>query len=233
VAVLRDAARRSSFFLPGSSGAPAGDLERLLEACAAHYALLLQWNRTHNLTRITAPEEAARKHYLDCLVPLLGQPPPPAFVDVGAGAGFPGLMAALLWPRARAVLIEPAKKRASFLTLAAAAMGVEVEVRPPPVVGSTVGSKALAAAPLAPLVLSRATFSPGQRHILTSYAAVRGEEQAAEEQACIAVWGHPHDAATWENEVATWGGWRATFRGYAVDGLEPRALLVAQRGSPR
>lgn len=180
----------------------------LVTACAAHFGLLVTWNKTHNLTRITAPADAARKHYLDCLLPLLQVlQPPAAFVDVGSGAGFPGLMAALAWPGARAILVEPAKKRASFLTLAAAAMGVAVEVREPGAVR-------------APMVLSRATFSGGQRGELTRYA---------EDQAQIVVWGHRHDAPTWEAEVATWPGWRATERDYLVEGLEPRALLLAER----
>lgn len=198
-AALAAAAKASGHPLPSA----------VVTACAAHFGLLVTWNKTHNLTRITAPAEAARKHYLDCLLPLLQVlQPPSAFVDVGSGSGFPGLMAALAWPEARALLVEPAKKRASFLTLAAAAMGVLVDVREP------------GAAVRAPMVLSRATFSPGQRGELTRYA---------EDRAQIVVWGHRHDASTWEAEVATWPGWRATERDYLVDGLEPRALLVAER----
>lgn len=198
-AALTEAARASGQPLP----------TEMVQACRAHFQLLVTWNRTHNLTRITDPAEAALKHYLDCLLPLLGLlAAPSSFVDVGSGAGFPGLMAALAWPDARGTLVEPAKKRASFLTLAAGAMGVRVEVREP------------GAAVVAPLVLSRATFSPGQRRELTRYAG---------ERARIVVWGHRHDGPTWETEVATWEGWRSTILDYSVAGLEPRALLVAER----
>ena len=202
-------------------------------ACALHFGLLLRWNKTHNLTRIVEPAEAARKHYLDCLVPLLMARStglePASIVDVGSGAGFPGLFAALVWPKAQVTLWEPAQKRLSFLVLAAEAMGVRVSASPPLV------TRAPSASPLSPanisapakdsascfdLVLSRATFSEGKRGELLRAAKCE-----------IAVWGHPQDAVTWQAEVATWGGWRASVRPYRVHGLEPRALLWVCRGS--
>ncbi len=184
----------------------AGLAAPLVEACAVHFALLLRWNRTHNLTRITDPDEAARRHYLDCLVPLLAWDAPASFADVGAGAGFPGLLAALAWPAAAATLVEPAAKRASFLRLAATEMGVAVEVRPP-------GAGDFAR------VLSRATFPPGERQGLEAYAAAR---------ASVAVWGHAADLAAWRAELSGWSrAWTAGLRDYQVPGLEPRALLVA------
>lgn len=192
----------------GASGLSLDPL--LLQACATHYRLLVTWNRTHNLTRITGPEEAARKHYLDCIVPLLKLPEPSSFIDVGSGAGFPGLMAALVWRNARATLIEPAQKRASFLTLAASAMGLTVSVAAPD-----------PQPPRASLVLSRATFSPGRRSELVRYAA--------KDHSQIAVWGHRHDATTWGQEVSTWQTWQSALLDYEIEGLEARALLLAER----
>ena len=200
VAALEEAAAASEAQL-----APA-----VLEAFAAHYSLLVRWNQTHNLTRVVEPKEAARLHYLDCWLPLSGLPEPTAFVDVGSGAGFPGLMAALRWPGARAILVEPAAKRASFLTLAAGAMGVAVEVVEP-------GAAPTARGP-APLVLSRATFSPGKRSALCAWAQPAGT---------VAVWGHLHDRATWKSEVTTWPARDAGVVTYQVAGLEPRVLLLA------
>jgi hypothetical protein len=186
-----------------------------VEACAAHFALLLRWNRTHNLTRITEPNEAALRHYLDSLVPLLAWEAPSAFVDVGSGAGFPGLLAALAWPAAKATLVEPALKRASFLRLAAKEMGLKVAVAAPGTV-------------TAPRVLSRATFPPGDREQLAAYVAGDGD-RGGEDRGDIAVWGHPQDGPTWSEEVATWSGaWETEVRGYAVAGVEPRALLMAR-----
>jgi hypothetical protein len=194
---LADAARASGVTLD----------ERVLSACALHFGLLLSWNKTHNLTRITDPGEAARKHYLDCLVPLLAMDAPSRFLDVGSGAGFPGLMAALVWPNAEAVLVEPARKRVSFLIMVAAAMKVRVKVESPG------GQRA-------PLVLSRATFSPGERAPLRDAVEQHGE---------ICLWGHRHDLATWQTEVSTWGGFQVDARDYRVDGLEPRCLCIASR----
>lgn len=197
--------------IAGASGLAIGP--SLVAACEAHYRLLVTWNRTHNLTRIVAEEDAVRLHYLDCLAPLLAWPAPKSMVDVGSGAGFPGLLAALAWPDTQATLVEPAKKRASFLVLAAAAMGLgngSVRVVEP-------GQR-----PLADRVLSRATFSPGSRQELTQYAAKGGE---------IVVWGHPHDVPTWQAELSTWGWSALPEVRYRVEGVEERCLLRGTDGS--
>lgn len=209
--------------------------ESTIAACEAHFELLVKWNQTHNLTRIVDPAEAARKHYLDCLVPLLGARDrgvsPVRFVDVGSGAGFPGLLACLVWPTAEAILVEPAQKRASFLTVAARAMGRAVSVRSTatevaamPIDGteSLPGSREPSCH--AVVVLSRATFSAGKRGELRTCVAEEGSA------AGIAVWGHANDVATWRTEVVTWKTWGPAEQPYVVDGLEPRSLLWATRG---
>ncbi len=184
----------------------------IIAACAAHYAALVRWNKTHNLTRVVEPDAAARLHYLDCLMPLLALPAPTRFVDVGSGAGFPGLLAQLAWPGAHGLLVEPAQKRASFLQLAAGAMG-----RPADQV-VVVGS-ADAVEPFAGMVLSRATFSPGKRRELARYCALGAE---------VVVWGHHHDISTWDSEVRTWGFEPLAAIPYRVDGLEERCVLRAR-----
>lgn len=197
--------------IAGASGLAVGP--SLVAACEAHYQLLVTWNRTHNLTRIVAEEDAVRLHYLDCLAPLLAWPAPKSMVDVGSGAGFPGLLAWLAWPDTQATLVEPAKKRASFLVLAAAAMGLG---------NGLVRVVAPGERPLADRVLSRATFSPGSRQELTQYAAKGGE---------IVVWGHPHDAPTWQAELSTWGWSALPEVRYRVEGVEERCLLRGTAGS--
>ena len=89
-----------------------------IDSFAAHFRLLRRWNPTHNLTRVLAPEAAAVRHYLDCSLPLLGEEAPLNIFDIGSGAGFPGLMAAILWPETSVTLVEPSRKRASFLQIA-------------------------------------------------------------------------------------------------------------------
>lgn len=88
---------------------------------------LLVWNRQFNLTAITDPEQVTTRHFLDslALIPALadqeGIPVPTLLarnvrlVDVGAGAGFPGLPLRLVWPRARVCLIEATGKKVRFL----------------------------------------------------------------------------------------------------------------------
>jgi 16S rRNA (guanine527-N7)-methyltransferase len=182
---------------------------RVLDACATHFGLLVRWNETHNLTRVTNPSEAAIKHYLDCLVPLVGRAAPDAFIDVGSGAGFPGLLAAVAWPSALAVLVEPAKKRQSFLRVAASALGVRVDVREPEDAG------------VAPVVLSRATFSAGARGALWAYVAARGR---------LLVWSTSQERATWQAEVAAWEGATLTTAPYAIDDVA-RELVEVVRGT--
>lgn len=90
--------------------------EEELSRLATHYALMLKWNKTTNLTRITSLEESVCGHYLDCLVGLKAVPPG-TLTDAGSGAGFPGLVAAIVRPKDRILLVEAAQKRCTFLEL--------------------------------------------------------------------------------------------------------------------
>ena len=90
----------------------------------AHFELMTKWNKTHNLTRIVDGAAAAEKHYLDCLVGLDWVPDKVIAHDFGSGAGFPGLVAAIARPHQRFVLVEPARKRASFLERAIKSIGL-------------------------------------------------------------------------------------------------------------
>src|ERR671933_2509000 len=70
------------------------------ERLARFAALLLEWNERVNLTAITDPQEIATKHFLDSLTLLAARPPRPGarLVDVGTGAGFPGIPLAIARP---------------------------------------------------------------------------------------------------------------------------------------
>lgn len=81
-----------------------------------HYEMLVKWNVRLNLTRIVDPAEAARQHFLEsCWLATRLPSAPNSFLDVGSGAGFPGLPLACLWPDASAILVEPNAKRSVFL----------------------------------------------------------------------------------------------------------------------
>lgn len=96
----------------GHAPLPAGAVTRL----ATHAYLMGLANRSMNLTRIVEPSEIATKHVLDSLlaldvVPFEGS----RVLDVGTGAGYPGIPLAIAVPSARVVLLDGTEKKAVFV----------------------------------------------------------------------------------------------------------------------
>ncbi len=112
--------------------------QRALTAALLRYlALLAKWNRIYNLTAVRDADRMLVQHLFDCaavatplkrLVERQRSLRPggsdhhrdraegrPRIVDVGSGAGLPGVVLALLWPEADFVLVEPVAKKAAFL----------------------------------------------------------------------------------------------------------------------
>jgi len=81
-------------------------------------SLLHEWNQIHNLTGAKSVD-AIYTNIVDSLYPLTFIDGPTSLLDVGTGAGFPGLVLAIALPDAEVVLSEPLKKRVSFLKYAA------------------------------------------------------------------------------------------------------------------
>lgn len=79
--------------------------------------LLLDWNNKINLTAITDPEEIIIKHFIDsiALIPLLNQCNKCKLLDVGTGAGFPGIPLKIVMPDLTIVLLDSLNKRITFL----------------------------------------------------------------------------------------------------------------------
>lgn len=77
--------------------------------------LLLEWNQKINLTAITQPEEIEIKHFIDSLLLAASDKVEGKLVDVGSGAGFPGIVTKIYKPDLDVCLMEPTGKRVKFL----------------------------------------------------------------------------------------------------------------------
>lgn len=97
----------------------AGQRDSLL----AYLALLERWNRTYNLTAVRDPAQMVPRHLLDSLsiVPLVHGH---TLLDVGSGAGLPGLVLAVALPGVRVTLLDPSLKRTRFLNHVVQVLGL-------------------------------------------------------------------------------------------------------------
>ncbi|MBR5094835.1 MAG: 16S rRNA (guanine(527)-N(7))-methyltransferase RsmG [Oscillospiraceae bacterium] len=91
-----------------------------------YYELLDQWNAVMDLTAIRGEEDSARLHFLDCaalvtLTELSGK----TAIDVGSGAGFPGLVLKILCPDLRLTLLDSLGKRVKFLETVCRELGFD------------------------------------------------------------------------------------------------------------
>ncbi len=105
------------------------------DAIDGHVRLLLAWNTAINLTALRTPEQIARNHVIDSLIgvsalhELAGGVVRaeasvwPRLLDIGSGAGFPGLPLAIALPAGRTALVDSVGKKARFLGVAAAQVG--------------------------------------------------------------------------------------------------------------
>jgi len=102
-----------------------------LELFARFAAEMIAWNERVNLTRITDPSAIARLHFADALVCLGGLPDARmrnaavTCVDIGSGAGVPGLALKIACPRWRLTLIESVAKKTAFLEHVISALGLD------------------------------------------------------------------------------------------------------------
>ncbi len=99
--------------------------EGAAEQLHAYWRLLEEKNKVMNLTAITGEEECARLHFLDCAAllknrSLAGR----TLIDVGSGAGFPGLVLKILEPELKLTLLDSLGKRVTFQQEVCAALGL-------------------------------------------------------------------------------------------------------------
>jgi 16S rRNA (guanine527-N7)-methyltransferase len=101
----------------------------LIAKGARHLELIAETNEQFNLTRIVGIKEAAIKHTVDSVTPWKLFHSFRRAVDVGSGAGFPGIPLAIVFPDCHFVLIESTQKKARFIESAVAELGLDnVEV---------------------------------------------------------------------------------------------------------
>lgn len=109
----------------GELGLELGDLE--LNRLIQYYELLIEWNSFMNLTAITEFDEVCTKHFLDSLslCKAIDCTKPLTLIDVGTGAGFPGIPLKLAFPNLHVVLLDSLGKRVRFLNEVIDALGLE------------------------------------------------------------------------------------------------------------
>ena len=103
--------------------------EKAKERLIKYADLLREWNEKINLTAITDPEGIVVKHFLDCalLLTAVKLPEKARVVDVGTGAGFPGMVLKILRPDIEITLMDGLNKRLVFLDEVAKALNLEVK----------------------------------------------------------------------------------------------------------
>lgn len=82
-----------------------------------YYKMLIEWNEKINLTAITEFEEVLKKHFLDSISigRILGQNEKISILDIGTGAGFPGIPIKIAFPEVEITLMDSLNKRINFL----------------------------------------------------------------------------------------------------------------------
>ncbi len=192
-------------------------------AIDGHVRLLLAWTAAINLTGIREPAAVAIAHVVDSLsgVGVLRERGIDRFIDLGSGGGYPGLPIAAALPAARALLLEPVRKKAGFLSTVVAATGLDGSVEAAAVRAEALatdgrhrgrwpGVTVRAVASLAELVeLAFPLLEPGGALVAWKRGDLDDELAAA------------------ERAIDALGGGSLEVRPVAVEGLDRHRLVVA------
>ena len=159
-----------------------------VDALARYLQLLQRWTTTYNLTAIRDPEKMIAQHVLDCLAAMSAlrrrrgaQVPGERLLDVGSGAGLPGIVFAVVAPERQVVCVDSVRKKVAFITDAIGRLGLKnvtgvharvEDVRAPPF--DVIASRAFA---------SLENFVSSSRHLIAdhgSWMAMKGRVPADE-----------------------------------------------------
>lgn len=190
-------------------GLPPQDMPRLLE----YLALLQKWNRIYNLTAVREPAKMVSHHLLDCLA-VVPHVAAATVLDVGSGAGLPGIPIALALPRTHVTLLDSSHKKTAFLQQA------KLELKLDNVAVVCARAEEWRAGRTFEMVISRALSE------LAEFIGVAGRHVAAAGRLAAMKGVYPHE------EIARLpGGWRMERAlALAVPGLRAqRHLLLLER----
>ena len=101
-----------------------------IDQLQGYYEMLIEWNQKINLTAITDPKEVAIKHFADSLsiFNYIDLPQNARIIDVGTGAGFPGVVMKIARPDLELTLLDSLKKRLVFLESVLNKLGLSSEL---------------------------------------------------------------------------------------------------------
>ena len=101
--------------------------KKQLDQFMLYYELLIEWNEKINLTAITELDEVLKKHFTDSLsfIKVSNNKQQFSVIDVGTGAGFPGIPIKILFPECKLTLLDSLNKRISFLQEVVSRLGLE------------------------------------------------------------------------------------------------------------
>lgn len=188
--------------------------------------LLLEKNKVMNLTAITDPKEVATRHMLDSLFLLTLRELKGPIIDIGSGAGFPGLPLKLVRPELDITFLDATGKRMAFVSESAQALGCPVKTvharaeeyaHAPGVREAFACALSRAVAPMN--ILCELTLPYVQ--IGGAFLAMKSDNAAAEEELEEA-----------REAVETLGGAVAGQVPYRIESVDPRQIIIIEKRAP-
>ena len=101
--------------------------DKKLEQLEKYYELLIEYNKVMNLTGITEKEDVYLKHFYDSLTisKIIDLNKEESLCDLGSGAGFPGIVIKIFYPKLKIVLVDSLNKRINFLNIVIKELGLQ------------------------------------------------------------------------------------------------------------